>query len=236
MREYKLKDRTGQIYGRLKAIRPNGFYQMKNSRVSLWLCECQCENKTLVTVRSDYLQSGHTKSCGCLKVDIGRKMKHKPTKFDMTHPDYGIGYATNTNAKFLFDKSDYDLIKDLSWHEMANGYIYAGKPRFVFLHRLIMQPKDKNVIDHINHDIKDNRRCNLRECFQGQNRYNSRINSNNTSGYKGVWYDKSRNKWAAEIHCNNKKKMLGRFDSKQEAVEAYTAKAKELFGEYYCER
>lgn len=43
---------------------------------------------------------------------------------------------------------------------------------------------------------------------------------NNTSGYKGVAWDKSRNKWVAYIKLNGKTKNLGRFSTKEEAIAA----------------
>jgi len=57
----KIRDLTGQTFGRLVAIGPNG---RLNGKV-LWLCVCECWNFTIVS--SDKLSSGHTKSCGCLR-------------------------------------------------------------------------------------------------------------------------------------------------------------------------
>ena len=66
----KLKDLTGMTFGRLKVI--ERVENHKNRHV-MWLCECQCEEKTLRVVDSEHLLSGHTKSCGCLAREKSRE-------------------------------------------------------------------------------------------------------------------------------------------------------------------
>lgn len=53
------KDLTGQKFGKLTVIKQGPYY---NNNIQ-WICKCECGN--LTTVRSNYLLSGHTKSCGC---------------------------------------------------------------------------------------------------------------------------------------------------------------------------
>ena len=62
---------------------------------------------------------------------------------------------------------------------------------------------------------------------------NTRISLNNTSGFKGVHYEKSKNRWIAEITFNGKKRKIGRFKTPEEASFAYQAEAKKLNGEFY---
>ena len=52
---------------------------------------------------------------------------------------------------------------------------------------------------------------------------NKTINSNNTSGFRGVSWDKSRKKWRAYIKLKYKTRFLGRFNTFEEAVEARLA-------------
>lgn len=68
-------------------------------------------------------------------------------------------------------------------------------------------------IDHDNTDKSDNRICNLRIISHQQNAFNTNA--------KGFSWDKSRNKWSSQIHLNGKKIYLGRFNTKEEAREAY---------------
>ncbi len=57
-------DLTDQRFGRLTVIKE----APKRKKTSMWLCKCDCGNSAVVSV-SD-LRRGHTKSCGCLRVDI----------------------------------------------------------------------------------------------------------------------------------------------------------------------
>lgn len=85
-----------------------------------------------------------------------------------------IGYTTNTNKPFLIDVEDLRNVSSLSWYESNNGYVHhkdTGKP-VIQLHRFIMMPPENMVIDHINHNRMDNRRCNLRICTQRENSNN----------------------------------------------------------------
>ena len=76
-------------------------------------------------------------------------------------------------------------------------------------------------IDHINQIKDDNRIENLRLATRYQNQHNKLKLRNNTSGYKGVYLDKSRNKWRARIAVNKKVNNLGLFDTPEEASIAY---------------
>lgn len=61
-------DLTGQTFGCLRVIEYAGY---EKSHQSAWVCECECGNT--VVVRSDYLRSGHTTSCGHLQKTNSRK-------------------------------------------------------------------------------------------------------------------------------------------------------------------
>jgi len=88
-------------------------------------------------------------------------------------------------------------------------------------------------IDHKNLNKSDNRLDNLRESTASQNGANRNVDRRNIFGLKGVSFDKERNLWRATITQNYKTITIGRYKSPEEAYEAYTNKAKELFGEFY---
>jgi len=67
-------------------------------------------------------------------------------------------------------------------------------------------------IDHINGQRDDNRIINIREVSNQQNSLNSKISKNNTSGIKGVYWDKSRNKWTVRLSIDGKCKFFKRFN------------------------
>ena len=109
--------------------------------------------------------------------------------------------------------------------------------KFYYAHRiawLVISGEDplENQIDHINGDRLDNRSENLRVCTSAQNCRNSRIRSHNTSGFKGVSRDITRNLWQAGIVVNGKRKTLGRYATRESAYDAYCAASKRYHAEF----
>lgn len=100
-------------------------------------------------------------------------------------------------------------------------------------HRLIWKMvygTDPEDVDHINRLRDDNRLSNLRDATSVQNRQNTGIRSDNTSGHKGVW--RAAKRWRASIEANGVSTHLGYFDTKDEAGEAYRSAAQRLHGEF----
>jgi hypothetical protein len=138
------------------------------------------------------------------------------------------------------DPEDLELVSAYTWKVNIHGYVrasvYTGvidgveTRREVQIHRLILDAPEGMEVDHVNRDKLDNRRSNLRLCTRSQNKANTGIISTNTSGYKGVSFHK--NKWQASIRIDNKLLYLGRYDTKEEAAEAYNKKAFEQWGEF----
>lgn len=89
-----------------------------------------------------------------------------------------------------------------------------------------------DVIDHINHDTTDNRISNLRNCSHKENVRNTTSTKGSSSKYLGVYFDASRQKWAAAISPERRKIALGRFDCERKAALAYDAAAKQHFGAF----
>ena len=92
----------------------------------------------------------------------------------------------------------------------------------------------KLQIDHIDGNGCNNKIKNLRLATNMQNGYNRKMNTNNTSGYKGVSFDKRNNKWVAEIMFNGNHKYLGLFCLPELAHMAYCKAAAELHGDFAC--
>ena len=104
----------------------------------------------------------------------------------------------------------------------------------VAMHRLIMGNPEGMHIDHRDGNTLNNRRENLRVCTRSQNKANSKIYRNNTSGFKGVSFVKKQlaRPWIACIYHNRKRLYLGHFATPAEAHEAYKAAALRIFGEF----
>ena len=75
-------------------------------------------------------------------------------------------------------------------------------------------------IDHINGDKSDNRIENLRVVTDSENQKNQKKYRTNNSGFTGVHWHSFSNKWRADITVNRKKKTIGYFDCKQDAIAA----------------
>ena len=90
----------------------------------------------------------------------------------------------------------------------------------------------RKEIDHIDCDRSNNRFANLREATHAQNNRNTPKQSNNSSGYKGVFLDRNLGKWRARIYVNGDCQYLGCFGALEDAAAAYAKAAHELHGEF----
>ena len=90
---------------------------------------------------------------------------------------------------------------------------------------------DKDI-DHINLNKRDNRFANLRLATRSQNTTNRPASKSNTSGYKGVFWEKCARRWRAQIFVNGKKLHLGLFDCPAKAGAEYQKAAQKHFGEF----
>jgi hypothetical protein len=90
-------------------------------------------------------------------------------------------------------------------HRLAWLYVYGVMP--------------EGEIDHMDGDKSNNAITNLRVVTTKQNRENTGLQCNNTSGVRGVYWDKRREKWMARVQHHKKWIFLGRFDSIDQAAQ-----------------
>lgn len=88
------------------------------------------------------------------------------------------------------------------------------------------------VIDHINHNGLDNRKCNLRICTNQENICNCEIPKNNKSGCKGVYWAKDKQKWTVQVTINNKTKYIGSYENLEDAIKARQEASKKYYGDF----
>lgn len=85
------------------------------------------------------------------------------------------------------------------------------------------------LLDHVCHTPTCVNPVHLRLATHAENGQNQKKSSRNTSGFKGVTLDKATGKWLAQI---GKAKKLGRFNTPEEAHQAYCKAASKLYGEF----
>ncbi len=106
---------------------------------------------------------------------------------------------------------------------MQVGFVKNKKTVARLVHRLLGNAFLKNdsnrpLIDHIDRNKLNNSLSNLRWADYQVNSANTTKRKNTTSKYKGINYDKARNKWRCQICINYQRIFLGRFDTENEAV------------------
>lgn len=200
-----------------------------------YLCECSCNEHNLRVITADNLKRGLSKSCGCWDREVASKtltMRNKKYNTYDLSGEYGIGYLNN-GEEFYFDLEDYELIKDYRWN-IIRGYIVTDIDNTtVRLHRLVMGVTDSNIyVDHIQHNLKDNRKSQLRIVNPSQSCMNRGQMGHNTSGITGIRFNTQNNKWQAYIGVGGELMHLGYFDDKLKAIEIRNKAEEEYFGEY----
>lgn len=222
----KFIDLTGKIFGKLLVLERAG---SNKSKGALWKCRCSCLDNTIVTVSSNSLISGNTTSCGCFKKKRVSETHRKYNTYILTGI-YGVG-RTVEGEEFYFDLEDYDRINKYYWSINRNGYVYNELNK-IFLHKYVVNSPKNMQVDHINHNIKDCRKEFLRICSNQQNNFNKDKYKNNTSGFKGAYFDKRCGKWFASIKINYKNKFLGYSNTPEEANELRKKADIKYFGEF----
>lgn len=137
----------------------------------------------------------------------------------------------------LVDDEDYEELMKFKWCAHSHGYAKRDEggrksKRVIYMHRVVARAMEGDHVDHINGNKLDNTRANLRICTHQENCCNRGVQSNNTSGAKGVSLLKSTGRYMARIKQYGKSKYLGVFATPEEANAAYAKAAKEHFGEF----
>lgn len=136
-------------------------------------------------------------------------------------------------ARVIIDNEDISKVKDYKWYLAATGYPqYGNSSKAILMHRLIMGFPIGMQIDHISRNKLDNRKSNLRICTNQENSFNKGLQSNNTSGYTGVYWVKAKKMWAAVIMVSQKKIQLGYYIDFDDAVRTRKSAEIKYFGEF----
>lgn len=128
-------------------------------------------------------------------------------------------------AHTTLDSEDLAWASQWTWRLSSNGYavrseVRDGKKVTIRLHSELNGTPKGLVTDHVNGDMLDNRRCNLRSATVSQNNANSR-DRRRRSNYRGVYWHGQAGKWCAQISMNGRIKHLGLFETQEAAAAAY---------------
>ena len=213
---------VGSKIARLTVIENMGMLETESAPRNFIKVLCDCGNSEPFLVRLDGLNSGNTKSCGCLQVEVATEnatthgmtittaysswqgMKDRCNNPNNSRWDRyggrGIGYPSRWNTFESF------------WKEMWEGW-YEGAD-----------------IDRIDFDLSYSKE-NCRWVDRDVGNHNKSKPSNCTSEYKGVYYDKQRDKWTARLNRNGIIHLQQRFNTEHEAALAYDDASEEYYGD-----
>jgi len=124
------------------------------------------------------------------------------------------GYRRFT-VTITYDKKQYTVTCSKIIFLLANGFLTEGK-----------------YIDHIDCNSLNNKIENLREVTACQNGHNSKISKINTSGNKGITWNKKNKKWLVQMVANGKFHYFGLYENKEEAIQVCIAARAKLHGEF----
>lgn len=150
---------------------------------------------------------------------------------------------TLTQSKVaIVDDDDYEWLIQWTWYARKSSQRHPGrerwyagrsfKSRIIHMHRVILDAPKGLLVDHINGNGLDNQKSNLRLATNSQNICNSRLRSDNTSGYRGVSWNSSHGKWVATAVINGKQRQLGSSDDPVECAKLYDETAYNEYGEF----
>lgn len=132
---------------------------------------------------------------------------------------------------FSIDREDIAILPDRKFYIGVEQYpnVKLGQ-KTLTLHRILMPREDKPkklVVDHINRNRLDNRKCNLRWVDRSLNSLNRSCTGSSSSGFKNVYYSKGYGKYESRFVYKGETHHFGCYDT---AEEAHEAKEKALQG------
>lgn len=206
-------DLRGQKFNRLTVIE---FSHIDKNNGAVWKCLCDCGNESFVA--TSQISLGHTKSCGCLRLEEASKSN---TSHGMHNTKLYRRWAAMKRRCKNQDDPTYGgkgIRYDPSWESFENFY--------------------KDMQEGFNPELEIDRidvtkgysKENCRWVSHNENNFNKNIQSNNTSSKTGVSLHKPTGKFRAYITVNRKQINLGLYEHFEDAVAARVEAELEIYG------
>lgn len=199
------RDITGMRFGRLTAIKPT---EERGKRGSvIWLCRCDCGNE--VKAELCQLTQGYRKSCGCLsrpplKDFVGRRFGK------LTVTEYAGKEAGMHRWKCICDCGKETVV--------GQTLLQSGKTKSCGCLQAVSYKENLKLTEGTSVTV-------LQAVKKG------RVIKSNTSGYNGVYFDKRRQLWVAQITFQGRTRYLGGYRELENAVKA-RHRGEEIFDEF----
>lgn len=147
--------------------------------------------------------------------------------------------TTSRGHKIMVDDEDYPSMSRIAWHLCGPIIAYAttnarhpdGRHTTIKMHRLIMNARPGQCVDHIDGNPLNNQRSNLRFLTAAENGRAKCVKSRTrkcTSKYRGVSWHPQNRKWRARVFFNYRQHCAGCYGTEIEAAIAYNKRALEL--------
>ena len=219
--EEKRRQLIGSVINGFRVLESLG----RNIGASLFRVECiYCGNQSEKSISN--MKVGSPDCCNCCP----------PNYWFIVKDGIATGYLKDGNV-FCIDEEDIPLVSEKHWYVNGGGYMFRREARTrkpERLHRTLLglSSEDDCVVDHINRNKLDNRRCNLRITTQTYNCYNSSIRKDNSTGYLGVSYSSKTGGYSASAQRNGAVVSFFTGDDIVKAAQMYNIAAMMLFGEF----
>lgn len=132
----------------------------------------------------------------------------------------------------LLDDDKYEELKDVQWRCSKSAVFQQGTRNSLSMPHFIKPIPDGLLPDHINRDFHDNRKENIRFATRAENMSNSKIRSDNMTGYRGVSWSEPAKSYEYRLTKDGITYRQRGFSTPEEAALAYNIKAKEIYKEY----
>ena len=149
-----------------------------------------------------------------------------------------VAYVPLTRGyEAVIDAADAALVSGRNWCAKPTFHkdgrvrsVYAqtfvtknGKGTSAYIHQIILAADAGSLVDHVDGNGLNNRRCNLRFASLSENQHNRYVNTNSRSGVKGVYWERRNRKWRAIFRAHGRKICVGYFQTITDAKAAIIA-------------